>query len=87
MRLDRIRERAHTAIVKPETRTFIAAFLQGFTGAGLFHKLEIPGLPTRMFEPEPGEGEENVAREEFKDTGSRPLSGQMSDSSNRRDLR
>lgn len=49
--------------VKPETRTFIAAFLQGFTGAGLFQKLEIPGMPTRMFLPEPGE--EDVYREEW----------------------
>lgn len=45
--------------VKPETRTFIAAFLQGFTGAGLFNKLEIPGAPTRMFLPEPGEEDDD----------------------------
>lgn len=41
--------------MKPETRNFIRSFLDGFTGAGLFHKLEIPGAPTRMFEPEPDE--------------------------------
>ena len=49
----------YTSSVKPETRTFIAAFLQGFTGASLFHKLEIPGAPTRLFECELGEEDED----------------------------
>ena len=75
----------YTSSVKPETRTLIRAFLDGFTGAGLFRKLEIPGAPTRLFRPK--SDEEDVAREDLKDTASRLLTSQKSDSSNRRDLR
>jgi HD superfamily phosphohydrolase len=54
-----VRDDGQLLDVKPETRTFISAFLQGFTGAGLFQKLEIPSAPTRLFEPEPGEEDED----------------------------
>ena len=34
-------------------KTFLAAFLDGFTMAGLFERCKIPGSPTRLFaEPE-----------------------------------
>jgi hypothetical protein len=37
--------------VKPQTRIFIRAFLDGFTGAGLFRRLDYPGAPTHLIDP------------------------------------
>jgi hypothetical protein len=38
--------------VKERTRIFIEAFLDGFTGAGVFRDLKLPGAPTRLFADE-----------------------------------
>ena len=34
-----------------QTRNLIRAFLQGFTGAGLFRRLDYPGAPTHFVDP------------------------------------
>jgi len=49
--------------VQRETRTFIQAFLDGFTGAGLFRRLNYPGAPTHLIDPR--SEEEIVASGEF----------------------
>lgn len=36
-------------------RVFWESFLDGFTGAGIFGDLEIPGLPKTMFAQEPND--------------------------------
>jgi len=51
--------------VKRETRIFVQAFLQGFTCAGLFRRLEIPGAPTHLFDTR--SVEEVVASGEFEE--------------------
>jgi hypothetical protein len=52
-------------------RTFAAAFLDGFSMAGLFSQLKRPGAPTRVFAHspeaiEPNESRSNVSREELE---------------------
>jgi len=37
--------------VNQQTRNLIRAFLQGFTGAGLFRRLDYPGAPTHFVDP------------------------------------
>lgn len=49
--------------MKPETRNFIRAFLDGFTGAGLFRRLTYPGAPTQLVDTR--SVEEIVASGEF----------------------
>lgn len=36
-----------------QTANIVRAFLQGFTGAGLFRKLDYPGAPTEFIDSRP----------------------------------
>jgi len=57
--------------MKPEMRIFLRAFLDGFTGAGLFRKLDIPGAPKEIFDSRPLD--EIIASDEFAETCKRLL--------------
>jgi len=48
--------------VRPEWRTAAIALFQGFTMAGLSRKVDIPGLPTRLFNAEPDEESNELLR-------------------------
>lgn len=51
--------------MKEQTRYLLSAFLDGFTGAGLFRKLYYPGAPEHFIDPRPVE--EIIASGEFEE--------------------